>query len=297
VYVQEVVLVPPDHDTVQDFPELRAAFSAFDKDGGGDISTDELGAVLRSLGQSPTDEELRDMIQEVDADGSGTIDFPEFCSLMQAQEAANAAQDAAEQELVAFQAGYRGGKRAGDGQSWVRRWLNGFPKEKDPHAPDAEEMDRSDYAIAVACTPLVGDCLPVFKPYRGGEGEANPSLYVRGCLAGQTIDMREATLPDEMSVHVCVLCGDVTLLFPQAVHVDMQSCGVSNCRRDRLWQGKNGDGRVAATVTGFSCCATTGVAVLEPGEHAPAFLAYGHHVQAWIPHHVDARTGEPRFQF
>merc|ERR1712232_125692 len=33
-------------------------------------------------GQNPTEAELQDMINEVDADGNGTIDFPEFLSLM-----------------------------------------------------------------------------------------------------------------------------------------------------------------------------------------------------------------------
>jgi calmodulin len=54
----------------------------FDKDGNGSVDTKELGQVMRSLGQNPTDEELEDMINEVDADGSGTIDFNEFLSLM-----------------------------------------------------------------------------------------------------------------------------------------------------------------------------------------------------------------------
>jgi hypothetical protein len=43
----------------------------------GTITTKELGTVMRSLGQNPTEAELQDMINEVDADGSGTIDFPE----------------------------------------------------------------------------------------------------------------------------------------------------------------------------------------------------------------------------
>ena len=37
---------------------------------------------MRSLGQNPTEAELQDMINEVDADGNGTIDFTEFLSLM-----------------------------------------------------------------------------------------------------------------------------------------------------------------------------------------------------------------------
>ena len=41
-----------------------------------------VGTVMRSLGQNPTEAELQDMINEVDADGNGTIDFPEFLNLM-----------------------------------------------------------------------------------------------------------------------------------------------------------------------------------------------------------------------
>lgn len=48
----------------------------------GTITTKELGVVMRSLGQNPTEAELQDMVSEVDADGNGTIDFQEFLDLM-----------------------------------------------------------------------------------------------------------------------------------------------------------------------------------------------------------------------
>ena len=41
----------------------------FDKDGDGTITTSEFGVVMRSLGQSPTEAEIQDMINEVDIDG------------------------------------------------------------------------------------------------------------------------------------------------------------------------------------------------------------------------------------
>ena len=41
----------------------------FDKDGDGTISCKELGVVMRSLGQNPTESELQEIINEVDVDG------------------------------------------------------------------------------------------------------------------------------------------------------------------------------------------------------------------------------------
>ncbi|XP_016318356.1 troponin C, skeletal muscle-like [Sinocyclocheilus anshuiensis] len=49
--------------------EFKAAFDMFDTDGGGDISTKELGTVMRMLGQNPSREELDAIIEEVDEDG------------------------------------------------------------------------------------------------------------------------------------------------------------------------------------------------------------------------------------
>nr|XP_022331536.1 neo-calmodulin-like [Crassostrea virginica] len=68
--------------TEEQIAEFKEAFRIFDKDGDGTISTKELGTVLRSLGQNPTEAELQDMITEVDANGNGTIEYPEFLTMM-----------------------------------------------------------------------------------------------------------------------------------------------------------------------------------------------------------------------
>ncbi|XP_069114946.1 calmodulin-like [Argopecten irradians] len=68
--------------TADQTAEFKEAFSLFDKDGDGTISTKELGTVMRALGQNPTEADLRDMINDADADGSGAIEFNEFVGLM-----------------------------------------------------------------------------------------------------------------------------------------------------------------------------------------------------------------------
>lgn len=71
-----------DNLTEEQIAEFKEAFQIFDKDGDGSITTKELGTVMRSLGQNPSDEEIRQMIEEVDEDKSETIDFKEFLGLM-----------------------------------------------------------------------------------------------------------------------------------------------------------------------------------------------------------------------
>ena len=68
--------------TEEQITVFKEAFSLFDEFGDGKITAKELGTVMRSLGQKPTKAELQDMIDEVDADNDGAIDFTEFLSMM-----------------------------------------------------------------------------------------------------------------------------------------------------------------------------------------------------------------------
>ena len=61
---------------------FKEAFYLFDKNGNRTITTKELEMVMRSLGSNLTEVELQDMINEVDVDNSGTIDFSEFLAMI-----------------------------------------------------------------------------------------------------------------------------------------------------------------------------------------------------------------------
>lgn len=78
------LLITPQADqlTEEQIAEFKEAFYLFDKDCDGTITTTELGIVMNSLGQNPTNTELRDMIKQVDTDGNGSIDLSEFLDMM-----------------------------------------------------------------------------------------------------------------------------------------------------------------------------------------------------------------------
>ena len=49
-----------------------------DKDGGGSLSADEVKQLMELLGMKLKQDDVDQMIAEIDADGSGQIDFEEF---------------------------------------------------------------------------------------------------------------------------------------------------------------------------------------------------------------------------
>merc|ERR1711977_376439 len=66
----------------EDKAGFRKNFNLFDKKRTGSIPLSDMGTVLRSLGQNPTEAELQALMEEVDKDKSGTIEFDEFVDLM-----------------------------------------------------------------------------------------------------------------------------------------------------------------------------------------------------------------------
>ncbi|KAJ9185846.1 hypothetical protein P3X46_005433 [Hevea brasiliensis] len=68
--------------TEEQITEFQEAFCLLDKDGDGRITFEELATAIKSLEENPTEEELQSMINEVDVNGNGTIEFGEFLNLM-----------------------------------------------------------------------------------------------------------------------------------------------------------------------------------------------------------------------
>merc|ERR1712154_531905 len=70
----------PDMETMK--RELKDAFRIYDKEGLGYITTETLRGLIGDLLAPLTEEELEGILEELDEDGSGSMDFDEFCEMM-----------------------------------------------------------------------------------------------------------------------------------------------------------------------------------------------------------------------
>lgn len=75
-------LAQADELSEEQIADFREAFSEIDKDGDGNITTTELGTAMKSQGQHPTEAELQGIINKVDANGDGVMNFLEFLTMM-----------------------------------------------------------------------------------------------------------------------------------------------------------------------------------------------------------------------
>lgn len=62
--------------------QIKQAFQYFDKDNSGTITMDELRLCLQSEDQTLTDDDINNLIQEVDENQDGQIDYQEFLEMM-----------------------------------------------------------------------------------------------------------------------------------------------------------------------------------------------------------------------
>ena len=65
--------------------EIKEAFDLFDSDHSGTIDTEELKQALSNLGIDAKNQTLQNMMNDIDKNQSGTIDFDEFIEMMTAK--------------------------------------------------------------------------------------------------------------------------------------------------------------------------------------------------------------------
>ncbi|XP_045182057.2 calmodulin-beta-like [Mercenaria mercenaria] len=62
--------------------EIKEMFKLFDKNGDNNISTAEMGKVLRTMGFQMTNKEIKAAVKQIDTNGNGTIEYGEFRSFL-----------------------------------------------------------------------------------------------------------------------------------------------------------------------------------------------------------------------
>jgi Ca2+-binding EF-hand superfamily protein len=82
MFCQVAAKIMIEDDEGQMKEELKEAFRIYDRSGQGFITTNVLKEILREIDQTLTEDDLLNIVDEVDEDGSGTLDFDEFQEMM-----------------------------------------------------------------------------------------------------------------------------------------------------------------------------------------------------------------------
>ena len=69
--------------TEEEFLEIKEAYELYEKNSeDGKVNAHELSKLLRSLGEDLSDAELANMVKDLEIDGQGTFEFPDFLKMM-----------------------------------------------------------------------------------------------------------------------------------------------------------------------------------------------------------------------
>uniref|UniRef100_A0A7S3Z7C2 EF-hand domain-containing protein n=1 Tax=Lotharella globosa TaxID=91324 RepID=A0A7S3Z7C2_9EUKA len=80
---KRVLAIPNPPKTIdQELAELKEVFAHFDRNGTGSIGLEDMREIMQSVGQHPSDDELKDIVNDLDLNGNGEIEFCEFLGLV-----------------------------------------------------------------------------------------------------------------------------------------------------------------------------------------------------------------------
>lgn len=68
----------PKELTSEQLEEIKSAFELFDKDGSNSIDANEMRSAMRALGVKMNKQQIKELMDEIDVDGNGSLDFDEF---------------------------------------------------------------------------------------------------------------------------------------------------------------------------------------------------------------------------
>merc|ERR1712227_975489 len=80
--------------------------------GDGSCTSSQVGPIMRTFGQNPSEAAIQDMVNAVDKDGTGSIDFPEFLMMMALKADSENAEDEIREAFQVFD---------GDGNGYINR--------------------------------------------------------------------------------------------------------------------------------------------------------------------------------
>jgi len=89
------------------------AFFDLDTDKDGVILIKQLGALLRVCGENPTEADIQDMVNEIDSEASGYLQFPAFLNLMAKKYEESNAEDEIREAFRVFDSVSKRGSIAG----------------------------------------------------------------------------------------------------------------------------------------------------------------------------------------
>eukprot|EP00756_Hemistasia_phaeocysticola_P037599 Hpha_TRINITY_DN16706_c1_g1::TRINITY_DN16706_c1_g1_i1::g.78693::m.78693 len=226
------------------FAKLHSAFSRYDEDGSGSIDASELRPLLQELDvdlSNASEDDLAAIMKELDGDGSGTVDFEEFCTFYrQLRRALRQGRDRA----VGWKDDASGGEEIQDedGKLHIDGLLGLVRKGREEEKKEESYITEKQRAARQRIHDMLYD-LPSFAPdyvYRRW-WDAVVLLSALYAYVFPTMDIVFGLTPDFHVYHwildisfTCLLAIDILVNLNTAVQVEQRSITLV-VERSKIW--------------------------------------------------------------